>query len=232
MKKYIIFLFFVIILSSYVYAQEIKVNRETQTMANVNDIVSVKINILNTDDDERTFSIEEKLPDEITMITPAQPHETRLFNGIEASFLKWDVTINSGGVSSLEYKIKLDKPGDYSLSPTKISDTKTGLVVYGNPSNIVVSCLANGVCDEGETYLNCNEDCREDADDGVCNPAPGLCDPDCEGGDKCGKGEGGFSLWYILIPLILIGIIYLIYRIGGKKESDISTEKVSTENVE
>src|SRR3989344_4622420 len=211
MKVTVLFVFFMVL--SVVYAQNgATVYREVQETASTGDVITVKLSVLNPYSDERTFSVEEKLPNDIVMIEPAEPHETRFFNGIKVSFLKWESSIKPGSVKSFEYKMRLNTPGEYSLSPTKVIDLKSGLDARSESSNIIVSCLPNGVCDENENYLNCNQDCIADALDGVCNPAPGLCDPDCEGGEKCTRGEGGFSLWYILIPIVLIGIIFLIYK--------------------
>ncbi len=229
MKKIILFILFAIILSTYAYAQEARINREVQSNANVNDVVIIRISILNPYDGERTFSIEEKLPNDIEMVEPSEPHETRFFNGIKASFLKWELTINPGSVKSVEYKIRLKTPGEYSLSPTKVIDLKSKLDVKGNPSNIIVSCIPNGKCEEGENYLNCNQDCKADVADGICNPSPELCDPDCEGKEGCIQEKGGFNIWYILIPIILIVIVFLIYRIGGKDETKVD---VPAENIE
>ena len=223
MKKFLFILLILVLLPS-VYSQEgIRINREVQGTASVGETVNVKINVLNPYNEEKTFSIEEKLPNDVEMVYPSEPHETKFFNGIKVSFLKWEKKISPGNVISLEYKIKPKFPGEYSLSPTTVVDLSSGRDIKGKSSNIVVSCVANGICDRGENYLNCNQDCKADANDGVCNPAPGLCDPDCEGMEDCAKGESGFSIWYILIPIILIGIIYLIYKVGGNKNSEFNT---------
>jgi|SRR3989344_690193 len=231
MKNILVLILSVLLLALPAFAQEsIQVVREVQENARTGDIVIVQINVLNPYNDERIFSIEEKLPNDVQMIEPSEPHETRFFNGIKASFLKWERTVSPRSVASFNYKMKLLSSGYYSLSPTKVIDIKTRTKVQGMPVNILVSCVPDNKCSKNENYLNCGQDCEPDARDGVCNPDPKLCDPDCEGGEKCDKGGIDINIWYIVIPISLIGIIFFMFKFKRDKGSGIKPSQLSSED--
>ncbi|MBI2106632.1 hypothetical protein HYT57_01495 [Candidatus Woesearchaeota archaeon] len=237
MKKALLFVCFALILALPVFSQEsVQVVRDVQENAVAGDVISVQINVYNPYSDERIFSIEEKLPNGIQMIEPSEPHETRLFNGIKASFLKWEETISPRSVASFNYKMRLLSSGYYSLSPTTVIDSATLTKFQGSPVSISVSCVPDNKCGENENYLNCGQDCKPDAADGVCNPGPNLCDPDCEGGEKCDKGGIDISIWYIIIPISLIGIAFFVFKFkrdkgSGIKPSQLPQEESSEETV-
>ncbi|MBI4159387.1 hypothetical protein HY500_03975 [Candidatus Woesearchaeota archaeon] len=237
MKKSFLLILAVLVLVLPVFSQEeIQVVREVQESAREGDIVNVQINIFNPYPEERVLSIEEKLPNDIQMIEPSEPHETRFFNGIKASFLRWEKTIGPKSVSSFNYRMKLLSSGYYSLSPTKVIDVKTTTKIQGTPVSILVTCVSDKVCGKNENYMNCRQDCKPDAEDGVCNPDPSLCDPDCEGGEKCDKGGIDISIWYIIIPISLIGIAFFVFKFkkdngSGIKPSQLPSEESSEETL-
>lgn len=230
MKK-ILVLVFALLLALPVFAQEsVQVVRKVQENAIAGSIVTVQINVFNPYNDERIFSIEEKLPNDIQMIEPSEPHETRFFNGIKASFLKWKKTISPGSIASFSYKMKLLSSGYYSMSPTTVIDVKTSTKIQGTPASILVSCVPDNKCGKNENYLNCRQDCKPDAGDGVCNPGPKLCDPDCEGGEKCDKGGIDINIWYIVIPISLIGIAFFVFKFKRDKGSGIKPSQLPHED--
>ena len=230
MKKILLIVFFALVLALPAFSQEsVQVVRDVQESARAGDIISVQINVYNPYSDERVFSIEEKLPNYIQMIEPSEPHETRLFNGIKASFLKWEKSINAGSVASFNYKMRVLSSGYYSFSPTTVIDSITLTKFQGTPVSISVSCVPDNTCGENENYLNCAQDCKPDAGDGVCNPEPNLCDPDCEGGEKCDKGGIDISIWYIVIPISLIGIAFFVFKFKRDKNSGIKPGQLSSE---
>lgn len=230
MKNIFLIAFFVFAVALPVYSQEsIQVVRDVQESAVAGDIINVQINVYNPYNEERVFSIEEKLPNGIEMIDPIEPHETRLFNGIKASFLKWEEVISPGSVASFNYKIRLISSGYYSLSPTTVIDSKTLTKVQGSPVSISVSCVPDNKCSKNENYLNCKQDCKPDAEDGICNPDPNLCDPDCEGGEKCDNKGIDISIWYIIIPISLIGIAFFVFKFKRDKGSGIKPSQLPSE---
>ena len=152
-----------------------------------------------------------------------------MFNGIKASFLKWDKAITPRSVASFNYKMKVLSSGYYSLSPTTVIDSKTLTKVQGSPVSISVSCVPDNTCGKNENYLNCGQDCKPDAEDGVCNPDPNFCDSDCEGGEKCDNGGIDISIWYIIIPISLIVITFFVFKFKRDKDSGIKPGQLPSE---
>ncbi|MEA3254935.1 MAG: hypothetical protein U9Q22_03765 [Candidatus Altiarchaeota archaeon] len=63
-----------------------------------------------------------------------------------------------------------------SLRVTDSVNTSVGDTVK---FTIVVLCNINGVCEHGETYLNCLQDCSGSKDNYCDTLRDGVCDPDC-----------------------------------------------------
>lgn len=225
MKKLIFILICVILVISSVFAQEVIVTKETTDNIKLNDIIEVKINILNPYSIEKTYEVSERIPNNVELIEPSQPDEVKQFNGIEANFLKWNLLISPNMISTISYKIKITELGDYSIQATDITDPLTEETFFSNGLEFSVSCNPNNECEDNENYLNCPEDCNQGASDGICNyAADGICDPDCEEEPDCKETKINI-LGIILIPLILAIIIFGLFLIFKRKKPPEITQQ-------
>ena len=220
MKKILTIMLCMIFLINMVSAQVI-VTKETTENIKINDIIEVKINILNPHSTEKTFEVSERLPNNVQLIEPSQPDEVKQFNGIEANYLKWNLIISPNLISTISYKIKIIELGDYSIQATDVTDPLTQENYLSNSLEFSVACNPNNQCGTNENYLNCPEDCSQGASDGICEyAADGICDPDCEEEPDCKKG-GTNLLIIILIPLVLAIIVFGLFLLFKKKKPPI-----------
>lgn len=217
MKKITILIISIILLINIAYAEDVTVTKEINDNIKLNDIIEVKINILNPYQTEKTFQVSERLPNNIQLISPEKPDEVKKYNGIEASFLKWNIIISPNQVSTLIYKMKIKSLGDYSIQPTDITDTSNNEVYFSNSLEFRVICNPNNNCEENENYINCPEDCSQSTADGICNYlADGICDPDCIEEPDCKEAKIG-SLKIIIILIILIILLFILFPLIKKK---------------
>ncbi|MFH1209591.1 MAG: hypothetical protein V1663_02270 [archaeon] len=215
MKKiFLIFLLFFIF--NIVSAQDIIITKETATEANLNDILEIKINILNNYQSTRTLEISEKLPDNILLIYPESITETKYYNGIRVNFLKWNINIEPGQVSTVSYKIKPLQLGTYTLSQTTARDIFTTDTFTSNSLSFKINCVPNNLCDSNENYLTCPIDCRSGSKDGICDSIPdSVCDSDClKSNDSDCKSSFNY-LWLIIgigVIILIIGLIFIFRK--------------------
>jgi len=89
-------------------------------------------------------------------------------------------------------------------------------------------CNKNGVCEDGENYISCKEDCPLDKNDGMCiNEKDFVCDPDCLKGEDpdCNNWLLKFSSIIFFIFVILLIFSFRAPRKFIKKEIKIATER-------
>lgn len=209
MKK-IFYIIFLLLVFNFVSAEEIIITKDTLTEIDINEIVEIKINILNNYQSARNLEISEKLPENIELID-SNISETKNYNGIKVNFLKWNINIEPGQISTIIYKIKPTQLGTYTLSQTTARDIFTNNAFTSNSLSFQVNCISNNICDSKENYLTCPQDCRSGSSDGICdNIADRICDPDCESEPDC---KSSFSyLWFILGIIILILVLFFIFK--------------------
>ena len=156
-------------------------------------------------------SKKETLPQRITLIDPDE-FETEYYNGIPVKVLKWQITANSNEMVVINYKIKPDNLGDYSIKPTMVTYKKTNNVYKSQVFDFFVNCDSNNICEKNENSLNCAEDCKTGIKDNICDyKLDNACDPDCEEDPDCGEKPKS-SLTFIILILAVALIIYLIKR--------------------
>ncbi len=213
MKKIILLILSISLILNLVQAQEIRITKETNQDIELNDVIEVKINILNSYNTEKVFEISERLPNNIELIEPNKPDEVKKYNGIEANFLKWNLIISPNKISTLNYKIKIKYLGEYSIQPTTITDINNDNTFFSNSLEFNVKCTPNNACETDENYLNCPEDCSQSISDGICNYAlDNMCDPDCLEDPDCKKTNLFNIILFSLILIILIIIFYFIFK--------------------
>ncbi|HLC63450.1 MAG TPA: hypothetical protein VJJ21_03960 [Candidatus Nanoarchaeia archaeon] len=177
------------------------------------DIILVKISLLNENNLPGNYEIEEILPGEITLIEPSSPTEIKQRDGISISTLKWNINAEPGKVSTISYTLKANKPGQLSFSPLEVT-SDSGDSAISNSNELTVYCSPNNICDKSENYLNCPQDCTTGAQDGICNPIQdSICDQDCtKGADSdCKDQKSSFTwIYYLLSGIILLAIIIFV----------------------
>ena len=177
-------------------------------------VIEVKINILNDAYTKVSYEIEERIPNQVTLVEPSQPYEIKQQDGVKIPILKWNILAEPGKVTSVSYKIKAEQPGQLTFSPVKIIDLSTYETLTGSSNELIVLCNPDKACSERENYLNCPEDCTTGAKDGICNPInDGICDVDCtKNADSDCKSQSSDLTWlyYLIAGLILIAIIAFI----------------------
>mgnify|MGYP001595589470 FL=1 len=210
MKK-ILLLNFGIFIISVSAQQTINVAKESQDNIKLGDILSVDIKINNLENAEKHYEVREAIPQGVTLIDPDKPNEIEKHNALEVMLYKWDIIIPKNQVFNLNYKIKPNQVGEYTISPTKVIDSETKDMFLSESKHVIVSCIPNNICDENENYLNCPQDCGASIADGICNyKADGICDPDCEKEPDCKNIASNNSSYTIIILVVLLLIVFFL----------------------
>ena len=181
MKKIFSCVILMLIFGVSVNALDVKVVREANDEIHIGDVLDVNISVYSDNDIE--FMIKEEYDDNVEFIDPVKANEIN-YNGIKHYRLEWKDSVENGKVKIFNYKIKPLELGEFEIVPTE--------VFVGNKSyssdvlSVFVECKNNGICDKGENYLNCKEDCLNGANDGVCDDkVDGICDLDCSRDVDC-----------------------------------------------
>jgi hypothetical protein len=208
MKKIMIILIFLLLIN-VTYAQNIDIIREVIPEYTLGDEVNVNIKIFNHNSQDETFIVKERIPPETTLINPDKPNKIELFNGIQAEFFQWQITIPAQKMASVSYTIKPNKVGLYTLTPTKATSSA---IYTSSTSEFRVMCIPNNMCSEEENNEYCPEDCSLLVSDGICiSEFDSICDPDCDYDPDCNESPSSFKMVYLLIPLAILLIIIIIY---------------------
>lgn len=155
-----------------------------------NDIVTVKIILVNNMDK----AINGTLFDSFPAIAAPEGNFTRNIYSADP-VLRWDITLKPSETKEITYKLNFTlipaplKNRNYTLQSASfevegdIYESKRPVVYFTGV--IKEPCNYNGVCDPGENYGNCFQDCFSGGRDDYCDRKDDLiCDPDCaEGAD-------------------------------------------------
>lgn len=142
----------------------------------------VTIEITNNGTVVRSLNVKEPVSLPTEYVDPPEP-KIEHWEGLEAKFLEWNLTVQPHSKGSITYILKPTAAGRYSFGPTKAATI--GGVYFGEGCAITVRCDANEACDtaKGESFESCPEDCTTGIEDGSCDfEQDGRCDPDCEAG--------------------------------------------------
>ena len=103
------------------------------------------------------------------------------YEGFNFLFYDWFLEIAPKSTETVLFEVLPTSVGYYPFMPTLVS---AGGSTYRASSPIVkVVCNPNGVCDRGENYIFCPQDCGTGIQDDFCDMvADGINDPDCEYG--------------------------------------------------
>lgn len=109
------------------------------------------------------------------------PIEVKFVNyqAFKLPYYGWSLSVPAKSSKEIVYHVKASNPGAISFSPATIAD-EFGNVFESAPTTIKILCNANGVCEKGESYANCPEDCETGiADDNCDGVKDDKVDPDC-----------------------------------------------------
>ena len=189
MKKNIIYLIIVLLLTNIVLAQEIQVVKEAPQEIKLKEIIEIKIHISNPSSIEKEFIIEEILPQNIQVIEPSKVFNKKN-DALKVSYYEWIISISPNKIKTITYKIKPLSLGEYTISSTQVIDNFNLNIYESNSINFKVNCISNNNCEENENSLTCPEDCKTGGPDGICDyKADNICDPDCDDEPDCKKQE-------------------------------------------
>src|SRR3989344_7755169 len=209
MKRIIIIIIFLVLIN-LASAQKLEIVKESKTELIYGDNLNVKIKFNNPYNSNKIFEIKEILPQSITLVNPKNS-EIEYYNGIKVDIYKWNINAKPNEIITIEYIIKPDNLGYYSIKPTMITDTSSEEVYKSQTIDFFVTCKSNNICDEGENSLNCILDCKQSGNDNICDyKADNICDPDCEEDPDC-KVDNKINLDKKMIYIIGIIVIILIF---------------------
>ncbi len=148
-------------------------------------------------------------------------------DGFRKYYLRWKLNLSAGEVKTIHYSFVIQKPGEYTLPPTKIY-TKEGKI-EGEVTKIVIKCNMDGVCEVPlENSLNCPQDCPTGIKDNVCDAAKdNRVDPDCKEGvdpddtaiyeEKIAEkhGESNTPVYGVVFAgvIVLAGVSAMVYKL-------------------
>ena len=208
MKKILTILIFLILVST-VAAEEIKVNKIAKANITKGDILEINIEIEKNIEGIKNAYIKETLPPGIELVDE-KTVKIESHDGIKVKIYEWNLELKDIK-TSIRYKIKPIKLGQYNLKPTSIKINND--LYRSNSLEFNVNCKANNLCEEGENSLNCPQDCKQGMKDGICDyKADNLCDPDCEDEPDCviNNNQNSNLGWIIITLLIIIGLIIFL----------------------
>src|SRR3989344_7805295 len=138
MKK-IIFLIFLVLIS-LVNAQQINVVKDAPDAIKLQDILNVDISINNPEDIKKSYEIVEIIPQGFTLIQPSQPDDIEQRDALLIMLYRWKTDIQPKNVFTINYKIKPNEVGEYTIPPTKVIDLSDNNIYLSEPKQILVLC--------------------------------------------------------------------------------------------
>ena len=135
MKKIIIIILFLVLIN-LVYAQEIEVIKEAKNNIFYQDNLEVNIKFKNPYNNSRIFSIKEILPQGISLVNPDKA-EIELHNGIKVNIYNWEINASPNNIVTINYIIKPNNLGSYTLRPSIIKDKLNNNIYLSNSFDFI-----------------------------------------------------------------------------------------------
>ena len=105
------------------------------------------------------------------------PEEAR-YEGYHYLFHQWTLQLPPNEAETMLFQVLPTSVGVHTLEPTRVSAGGSSYRASTPPVKVV--CNPNGVCDRGEDYRTCPQDCATGTADDYCDlTADGRIDPDC-----------------------------------------------------
>ena len=179
--KIVFSILFVVLLVGSVNALEVKVVRDAPSEIFIGEVLDVNISVFS--DEDLDFRIREQFSDNLEFIDPLRATEFN-YNGIKQYKLEWQSDVPAGRVKVFNYRIRPLELGEFNLVSTKVLVNDS--IYESDVLSVLVKCVPDGKCLDGENYLNCREDCLNGVKDGVCDfKVDGICDLDCSEDVDC-----------------------------------------------
>jgi hypothetical protein len=230
MKKSLLILFLVLV--SLVNAQDVQIVRESQDNLLLGEVLNVNININNPENIEKSYEVIETIPHGFELINPSEADSVKQYDAISTKLYKWKITIKPKKILTLNYQIKPENVGEYTLLSTKLIDLTTNDISLGEPKQVFVLCDPDGKCKDDENMINCPEDCSGSVSDGICNyKADGICDPDCEEEPDCKNLSYNKLIYYGFGLLIFLILIIFIFKITKLKKNENFLNSATNQNI-
>lgn len=140
--------------------------------------IVVTINLKNTENIPVDVEVKEKIDSDLKITGLANIETVQTGFGTSDRNIVWNVNIPA--LSNLEIKYTATKENSLPLTLHETQISYSGKKSTIISQVIQTTCTPNGVCDFGETNLNCPQDCTSTSS---C-----TLNSDCSVGTKCGKG--------------------------------------------
>ena len=167
----------------------INVTRTVYNSVYIGEILTVNITVENNNNYPINVTINELMTNAEVYQDLIIPENPPGMIATPPPYITFNDTILANDKKSFVYGIKPLYVGDYIHSSTEIYTNNVSLHI--DTQTTEVKCISNGICGEnGENYINCLQDCRSGAEDGICNS---LTDDQCD--KDCIKGLDDDCLW-------------------------------------
>lgn len=156
----------------------ISITRAHETDTAVGEAVQVTIKVTNNHDKKLTLVVVDPQRPGLTYVDTPQPYMRR-YEKLTVPLMRWQQDFNPGQSRQYTYSVTKATPGSVLLAAASVTDQ------YGNtyttpPSQITFTCKPDGVCQKGENYIFCPQDCPTGSKDDTCDGIKdGRVDPDC-----------------------------------------------------
>ena len=134
----------------------------------------------------------------------------------------------SGGCKTLDKgNFSLEMPYSKNARNINLYDPAGKMILYADVSSMSDSC-GNEVCDAGENFKTCPQDCRSGGRDNICDKAAdGTCDPDCAAGQDpdCGKTAAVNSILTLAITVVSLIVAALLGYFVWRKAREAGGER-------
>lgn len=154
--------------SPVVKETKISIARLHEAEVNAAALIEVKLLIENGENAEMRLFVTEFHIQGVEYVDPIEVKYVS-YQSFRLPYYGWSLIVPAKSSKELVYHIRATNAGVLSFSPATVAD-EYGNVFESAPTVIKVRCNANGVCENGENFANCPEDC-----------STGIADDNCDG---------------------------------------------------
>ena len=147
----------------------------------VGEEIEITLKLTNLGDEDVELAVREVHRPDVDYLDPI---EKKILNyqALKIPYYSWIISLLANTNQEIKYRIKVESPGVITFPPASAND-QYGNQFESNPTVMIIVYIPNGVCDPGENFICCPEDCASGLEDGICDAAAdGINDPDCSYG--------------------------------------------------